>query len=178
MNSVKGFKEVFSKKTNVILMLSFAWFFYLLSIIVTDFFEFTGILNNYDFLVSMKLVLLYFFGFASTIPSISAFGMLFISLLFGSYIALAVYQTRQALGEKATILGSVGVFLGILAPGCAACGLGAVSALGISAFIVSLPFKGIEISILSFLILFYANWKVAGKISQKVCPINVRNKSK
>ena len=52
------------------------------------------------------------------------------------------------------ILGGIGAFLAALVPGCAACGIGFASILGLSAGALSfLPYDGIELSLLAIGIL-------------------------
>lgn len=173
MKFIKGLKEVFSKPKYLILMILSAFLFYLLSVIISDFREFISLFTNYSFPISIKLFFNYFFGFHTTITNYSAVSMVLISLLFGCYLSLAIYKTTQlnSIKDKKSLLGSVGVFLGLFAPGCAACGIGLASLFGLGGFLITLPFKGNEISAIAILLLSYANWIIARKINKNSCSI-------
>lgn len=174
MSLIKGFKEVFSKPQYVLLMLISAFIFYLISIVITDFIDFKVIFVNYGF--SLKLIFSYFIGFPSTIDAFSAYSMILVAILFGSYLSLATYKTKQvkALGGKSSFIGSIGIFFGFLAPGCAACGLGLASVFGLAGFVVALPFHGMEVSVIAFLLLGYANLRIASKVGKNTCSIRVK----
>jgi hypothetical protein len=171
-----GFKEVFSRLNYIFLTFFLTLFFYLFNVILADFLDFKDIFLNYEAHNYFKLLVSYFIGFPTTITLFSAVSIFVIALLFGSYISLAVYKTKQVkiFQEKSSIFGSMGIFLGIFAPGCATCGLGLASLFGIGGFLFALPFRGLEISGLAILLLGYANWKVAGKINKNVCSIKFK----
>lgn len=174
MSSIKGFKEVFSRPLYVLLMLFSAFIFYLISVVITDFVDFRSIFTNYGF--SLNLILDYFIGFPSTVDNFSIYSMFFISLLFGSYLSLVSYKTKQvkSLSGKSSFIGSLGIFFGFIAPGCAACGLGLASVFGFAGFLVALPFHGTEISLIALFFLGYANLKIASKIGKNICSIRVK----
>ena len=55
----------------------------------------------------------------------------------------------------------IGTFLAIFVPGCAACGIGLVSLLGLGGGLINfLPWNGIEISIISIIILLIAIYQI------------------
>lgn len=170
---IKGFKEVFARPSYVLLLFVTALLFYMLSVVIADFSDLKVILLSYGFYLSLKLTVLYFIGFPSTITAFSAASMFLITILFGSYISMGIYKTKQIkkMQEKGSVLASIGIFLGIFAPGCAACGLGLASLAGLGGFLVALPLKGLEVSIFAILLLGYANWSVAGKVNQNTCSI-------
>ncbi len=174
---IEGFKEVFSKSKYIFLTLFVALLFYLLNVVISDFFELTEIFRNYSFIVFLKLSFFYFIGFPSTISFFSAISMLFIALLFGSYISLAIYKTKQIkkFETKTSFAGSVGVFLGVFAPGCAACGIGVASLFGLGGLISFLPYDGFEISVIALIFLLYANFSIAKKINQNTCSIKIKH---
>lgn len=171
IDNLKGFKEVFSKPKYIILFLVSALLFYMASVLITDFPELKRVLFSYGF--SFKLIFLYFIGFPVIIGWFTAISLFVIAFLFGSYISLAIYKTNQVkkFSEKKSFWGSLGIFFGFLAPGCAACGLGLASFFGLSGLIIALPFHGMEISVIALLLLGYANFNVAGKINKNSCSI-------
>ncbi len=68
---------------------------------------------------------------------------------------------KLSIEKKTSVLGGLGIFLAVFVPGCAVCGIGLVSVLGLGAGVLyALPFKGLEISILSILILTFAIFKI------------------
>lgn len=170
MNFIKGFREVYSKPFYVSVALAGMFLFYLLDVIISDFSDLRIISNQ----GSLKLLFYYFVGYPSTLDPYSSFFLFSIALLFGSYISLATYKTSQIKGQKVSFLGSIGLFFGFLAPGCAACGIGLASVLGIGGALVVLPFNGKEISVLAFVLLGYANLRIARKINQNTCSIRLK----
>ncbi|MEK6811315.1 MAG: hypothetical protein AABX96_02275 [Nanoarchaeota archaeon] len=172
---IKGFKEVFSKPFYILVALSGALLFYILNVIVSDFSELRSIANDYGSFTAIKLVFNYFIGFPSTLGFYSAFVIFIIALLFGSYIALVTFKTTQLkkVQDNLSLFGGIGLFFGFIAPGCFACGVGLASILGLGGALVALPFDGVEISVVSFVLLAYANISIAGKINNNVCPIKI-----
>ncbi|OIO81437.1 hypothetical protein AUJ84_01190 [Candidatus Pacearchaeota archaeon CG1_02_32_132] len=94
--------------------------------------------------------------------------------MLGILISIIVYKTKNV-SEKTSkgnnSLSAIGLFLAILAPGCAACGLGLIAVLGLSGAILTfLPYKGLEISVISIAILAFAIFKMSKDITIcKVC---------
>lgn len=170
MNFFKGLKEVYSKPFYIAVAVAGIVLFYLIDVIISDFPDLRSLSNE----GSLKLLFYYFVGYPSTIDPYSKFFLFAIALLFGSYLALATYKTGQVKTEKITFFGSIGLFFGLFAPSCAACGIGLASILGIGGAIVTLPFEGKEISLLAILLLSYANFRIAGKINQNTCPIRLK----
>ena len=170
MSYLKGFREVYSKPFYIFVALAGMLLFYLLEVIISDFSDLRSISNG----GSLKTLFYYFSGYPMTLDSYSIFFLFAITLLFGSYLALATYKTTQLSREKFSLFGSIGLFFGFLAPGCAACGIGLASILGIGGAIVSLPFGGKEISFVAFILLGYANLRVARKINKNTCSISFK----
>jgi hypothetical protein len=170
MKFFKGLKEVYSKPFYVFVALAGMMLFYILDVIISDFTDFKSLSGS----GSIKFLFYYFVGYPSTLDYYSTFFLFAISFLFGSYIALATYKTSQIKSTKLSFFGSIGLFFGLLAPGCAACGIGLASLLGIGGAIVALPFGGKEVSLLAFVLLGYANFRIARKINQNTCPISLK----
>ncbi len=103
-------------------------------------------------------------GFGNTIKPLSYISIIIISLLFGLLFSLIIYKTKmiKTTFGKTGIFASLGLFIGALAPGCAACGIGLFSFFGLSsAFLIFLPFQGLELSILSIGILAFSIMKIS-----------------
>ena len=175
-NYLIGFKEVFSKPFYVLVAFSGALLFYLLNVIISDFSGLRAIAGNYSFFISMKLVFYYFVGFLSTLDLYSAFFIVLIALLFGSYISLftfKVVQIRKSRDEGSFVC-TLGVLLGFIATGCAACGVGIASVLGLGGFLIFLPFNGMEIYVIAVILLLYANISISGRVVSNACPVKFK----
>jgi hypothetical protein len=94
----------------------------------------------------------------------SYISLIIISILIGILFSLIIFKVnlgKESDSKKLGFFASIGIFLATIAPGCAVCGVGLLSILGIgSGFLLFLPFEGLELSILSILILIYATKKV------------------
>ena len=97
-----------------------------------------------------------------------------ISVLTGIVIALIVFKLRlkTRVKNQGGVKATFGIILGLLAPSCASCGLGLISIVGLSSVPVFLPFKGMEIGILSIALLAYSIYSLCYNMSEcKECKI-------
>ncbi len=69
---------------------------------------------------------------------------------------------------------SIGIFLGIFAPGCVVCGIGIAGLLGLAASFAVLPFKGKEIGFIAIFFLFFSLLKTTLDLSRP-CTIDDKN---
>jgi hypothetical protein len=170
MKFIQGIKRVFSKPSYIFLFLFGALFFYVLDLTISHFSGFRLILQTQGFAKLISTMYSYLFPLPGISSRVSWIGMILISILFGSYIALSVFLTKKLKSVKSTSLfGTIAVFLGIIAPGCfvgGVCGIGIASLLGISGFLIALPFQGLEVSFLAIILLSYANWSISNKIGK------------
>mgnify|MGYP001594731768 FL=1 len=151
MKIKKGIKELFSVWIEVFsnwkysfLMIVIGLFFYSLNVLIANFSLLVYFYRKNDFIESVKFISGLFLGFKETILFSSFISLIFISILLGILFSLITYRTIMIknVSGKIGILGATGIFLGVLAPGCAACGIGILSALGIgTAFLTFIPFK-------------------------------------
>ena len=129
-----------------------------------------------NFFFGIKFFFVLFFGFKETIIYSSFVSLVTISVLLGILFSLITYKTVMI--KKSSngigVLGTTGIFLGILAPGCAACGIGILSALGFGAAVLTfLPFNGLEISFLAIWILLFSVAKISKDIKKgTICEID------
>lgn len=162
---MKGLKEVFSRKKYLLIMIITAFAFYFLNAFIPNAKQIINFYSVYDFLFATNLsVNILIFGFPNNIKTHSFISLIIISILFGILIGMLIYKTSITKKESAKRLGfftSTGVFLGVLAPGCAACGVGIASILGLGAFLSFLPYEGLELSVLSIALLLIANYKLS-----------------
>lgn len=166
---IKTWKKIFGKAKYLLLSFTIALFFYSLNVFIANWKTILSIYSFSGFYGSSKMFINLFLGFGNTIELYSYISLILISLLLGTLFSLIIYRTSisvKFIDEKNTgIFVTIGIFLGILAPGCAACGIGALSALGLGTIIINfLPFKGLEISILSILLLGFSIFKITDKI--------------
>ena len=90
-------------------------------------------------------------------------------LLFG-LIKLFVYKyVYVGGGSWDSGLGLGWGILSLLVTGCPACSIGLASYLGLSAFISWLPYDGVELKVLSVLLMWYAVWDMWRKLD--VCEL-------
>lgn len=123
--------------------------------------------------IAFKLTLLYELvtglGISLGIPD--SILLLCIAMLVGLNVVL-IFLTIQTLEGMGKVKLSVGgaTLIGLVAAGCGACGFTIFSLLGISASLSFLPFHGLEIHVLSFLVLAFSSWyMIKNLIEAQVC---------
>ena len=154
--------KVFKNKNYLLLTIITTILFYSLNAIISSFLEIISFYKSYSFLNSLKLTFLNILGFHYKILVSSLISLIIISILLGILVSLLTYKTKKIKqNENLGFFAAAGIFIGIIAPGCAACGIGMASILGFSAFLTFLPFKGLELSILSIILLLIANYQLS-----------------
>lgn len=155
---------VFGNWRYSLLAVAISFSFYVLVALISNinnilsFFRYYGIIEGLQF--TSKLVM----GFHMTVLPSTVLTMIFLDALTGILFSLLIYRykvLRNVEFENNGFVGSLGVFFGIIAPGCAACGIGLAALLGISSSIAALPFQGREISLFAIIILLYSVIKVS-----------------
>lgn len=146
-------KTVFGNWKYLFGTLFVALLFFLLNVLILNWSNISAFYPVFGFFGSAKFFFLLARGFGGTVLLHSFVSLIMISFLFGMLFSLVWYKMSANIprGNKSYgLLGGIGVFLGTLVPGCAACGIGLASTLGLSAGILTLlPYNGLEISILS-----------------------------
>lgn len=150
-------KKVFSNWKYLTAAIIVAFSFYTITVLISswrsliDFYSTLGAINTIKFFLAL------FIGFKETVMFHSFVSLVIISFLIGILFSLVVYKTligKTNDGKKIGLFSSIGIFLAAFAQGCAACGVGFASALGISAgILLFLPYDGSELSIASIGIL-------------------------
>ena len=132
--------------------------FYSINVLISSWSSLTSY-STFGFFSTVKFFFALFLGFKETMMIHSFLSLVIISVLFGMLFSLVNYKVNIGKGldgKKIGIFGSVGLFLAAFAPGCAACGVGLASVLGIGAGALSfLPYDGFELSIVSIGILSF-----------------------
>lgn len=152
--SIDNIKYVFSETKYILISLISSLVFGLIM------FYFT----NYD-LIAGNMGLIY--------ANIQIFLQIMFVLFFGINISLLFYQIKAAADHKSSGVGSttLGSILGIIVSGCPSCGITLASYIGLSSFLSSFPFYGIEIKIIGLIILIYSTYSISKNIGQ--CKISV-----
>ena len=153
--------------------------FYSVNIFISNWGSIINLYPSLGFFGTIKFFAILAIGFKKTVLLSSFVSLIIISLLFGLLFSLIIYKTNMAKvasGKTFGFFGSVGIFLGILAPGCAACGIGLLSFFGVSAAVIgSLPFGGLELSILSIGIISFSIIKITDKVDGgEFCSIELK----
>lgn len=167
-SSLKCLKMVFSEKKYFLITVVIAFLFYSLNASVGNI---SLIFNSYSSLGFFRVIAFYFtlvFGYVSTIKLTSFITLIVISILFGVLFSLVIYKAvilKSTQKSKLGFVTSIGIFLGVAAPGCAACGIGLLPLLGVSAAGLSfLPFQGIELSFAAIAILIFSIVQFSNKL--------------
>lgn len=174
IKSIDNLKEVFLRVKYVLLALAFGFLFYLLNFFITasgnilSFYRAQGVSKIIPFTYNL------FVSFKGSILLSSFISMIVLSLLTGILFTLILYKInlRKRISEKNGFLAGAGMFLGIFAPGCAACGLGLAAFFGLTASFATLPLKGLEISIFAGMIMIISIFRFSYTLSDNACRIN------
>ena len=168
-------KDVFSNWKYVMLAMVTGLVYYTINVLISNV-ENLAFYNKFGFFGGIKFFFGLFLGFKNRIFFSSFLSLMAIAILFGMLFSLIIYRTKMiksTSGKMMGFFGTTGIFLGVLAPGCAACGIGLLSLFGFSAAILTLlPFGGLELSILSIGILGFSVFKLSKDIKKGiVCEI-------
>lgn len=127
-------------------------------------------------------ILLELYPFVGTSFSpLTGLALLAVSVLTGVNIALVAYHVREhGLSLDRSGGSAVGVALGVLGAGCAACGsailVGVLSLVGAAGLVTALPLEGLEFSLLAGIVLVLSTyWLAEGMRGGTVrgCPVDV-----
>ena len=105
-----------------------------------------------------------------SMPPNSKIFLMIISLLSALLIVSTFFAYRQN-QQMNSSYGNGGIILGMLAPACPSCGIGAISLLGFGGLAAVLPFGGQEIAILAVLVLLGSFVYVSKQISAPSCKV-------
>lgn len=177
-------KEVFGKVRYLLLAVIITLVFYLTNVLIASWETVFSVYSLKGFYASSKMFVDLSLGFGNTIMLPLYVSLILIGLLLGMFFSLVVYRTKisvKGMDKKDIgIFATLGVFLGVLAPSCAAWGVGILSALGFGVIAINfLPFKGLEISLISIAILGFSVVKITDKISNgNSCSIELKGGKK
>lgn len=123
------------------------------------------VLINEGFGYTLSLLGIFIIGFAQTVTPANYLAFILSSILVGILVSTILYrrEMHQATSPNASLLTTLGAGIGIIAPGCAVCGLGLLPLAGVlSGSVLALfPLKGLEISLAGLVLLGFSLWKLA-----------------
>lgn len=130
---------------------------------------------------------LYFYaemnGYIYTI--ITMFLAVIISVLLGLYASLLIFKVnlKSNLSSGDKKIGTIGTGIGIIASGCPSCGVPLLGLVGLPFGLASLPFRGIELKIMSIIFLLisihYISRSIKGVLNCNLISLkNIKNNEK
>lgn len=144
-----------SKKRNFIFKsLLFSLLYISFSMILVNYKSFFSFLqSDYSVISKAKIFIIIFIGSFQAITLTDLVLLITVALLFGLNMQL-VMRKIKFLASSGGLHLTFGVgLLTLAATGCASCGLSIASVVGLSAVLASLPFRGLELYIISIIIL-------------------------
>jgi len=134
------------------LLLSLCYF--VIALILFDFRTYESVISqSYSFATKLNITSLIFMGSFSILGIRDSILIGVISFLFGINLEL-VLRKLKSLKDRGGLHITFGAgLLSLVAAGCASCGLSFASVLGIAALVSLLPFRGLELYIVSIVIL-------------------------
>ena len=151
--------------------------FYSFNVVTNSFLNLKSFYDSYGFLTTLKFFKIISLNFYSTIKLHSFISLLIVGALIGILSSMMIYKVKnsQSTNAKTGLLASTGAFLATFTPGCAACGIGLASLLGIGGAALSLlPYEGLELSILAILILGFAVKRTTKDLTEcPTCKVNL-----
>ena len=161
---------------NVSMVLTRGKYAFFTVFIALVYYAFTVFINNLKVLETfsslgfgnvLQFYVILLMGYETTVPISSFISTIILSIFIGVLFSLILFKTVMLRTvDNSGTFGFVGIFFGIFAPSCAACGVGLFSLLGISTAGLSfLPFVGIELSIAAIIILLYSILKFSRKLT-------------
>ena len=174
-NKIDTLWNVLRKPKYFLIAISVSFLFYSLNPVIKNWRFLISTFSSSGFIKTINLFTNLTIGFGNTIKESSHISIILVSILFGVLLSLIFYKIKIIKSEdkKIGIIASIGIFIGALSPGCAACGVGLLAIFGVSAATLSLlPFAGLEISIIAIIILTYSINKILEKIKNgNICNI-------
>lgn len=172
-------KEVFSNGKYLLIAFVSALAVYIVYFLTSAYGNIISYFQGNGFIEAINFTFFIFMNFRQTILPSSFISMILLSAFTGILIAILLYRVNvieKSEYKNLGIIGGLGVFLGVLAPGCVSCGLGVIALLGFSGVLATLPFKGLEISYLALGLLIFSIIQVSLKIDEiNRCEINIKN---
>lgn len=147
-------KTVFSKPRSWILLIAISFIFFSLNVALKNYRALYDLARLNGIETSLTFFGTLLTGFYATVTPPSYFSLIIISLMIGFVVSLGMFKASALRTTNAGFSSTVGVLLGVIAPGCAACGAGLAALVGLTgATLAALPLKGYEFSLLAIALL-------------------------
>jgi hypothetical protein len=174
--SVRVWGRIFKRPNYILLTFIVAFIFYLLNGLIINIpnikisYQVFGLVGGSSFLFKLSLRIF------DNVTIFNTVGVIILSFLVGFLVSILVYRFKVATksqSKKAGFLGGVGVFLGAAAPGCAACGVGIISLIGLSSALAILPFNGKEVIVVAIVAVAFSVISISKKLYAPTCAIKL-----
>jgi len=137
------------------------------------------LLGSFTLEYKVKLLIAILGGMWTAMSGFGLMMLIIIALLTGANLTLMAQRIvkLRSFGKLQFVAGGSSL-LGFIGSGCAACGLPMLALLGLSGSVIYLPFKGIEISVVSAALLLVSLYLMIKSDSKKeICEVVVFDKS-
>ena len=161
-------KNVFSSKNYIFIVLGVTLIFYIFNASISNFRSIAYSIKNSGVSEGILFGFTLIWNFKDSVLFSSLITLLAIGFLTGMLLSLMIYRfsyIQKNNLQKAGILTSAGIFLGVLALGCAACGIGLVGLFGLTGSLASLPFQGKEINVIAIGLLSFSIINLSEKMA-------------
>lgn len=162
-NLVSAIKEVYKRPKYIAITTLVALAFIAFNIGIVNYRLFLGF-------PSFAVAKAVFLGTFSALPVRSVFFIILSAILTGVMVSMLFFHLNVLKGSGSSAAGG-GMVLAVLAPACPSCGVGLIAALGGAGIVGSLPYAGLEITILAVILLAVVINSLANKIVKKTCDI-------
>lgn len=176
IKSVEVWKRVFRNLRYVALTLVVGLLFYLLNGLIVNIPNFKSFYKLFGAIGAIKILISLAFQFYNRVLPFALVTIIILAILIGVLVSLLTYRFKTIDSKemkKVGFFGTAGIFLGVAAPGCAACGVGLLSLIGLTSVLTILPFQGREINVIAIIILGFAIIKISGKLYNPVCQVKI-----
>lgn len=176
IKSLEVLKKVFKNWKYTVLVLIVALAFYLINGFIVNIPNFKSFYKLFGAIGAIKLLISLAFQFYNRVLPFALVTTIILGILIGILISLLTYRFKTIDSKemkKVGFFGTVGIFLGVAAPGCAACGVGLLSLIGLTSVLTILPFQGREINIIAIAIIVFSIIKISGKLYNPVCQVKI-----
>lgn len=162
-------RTLLSKPTSWIITLGIACIFFLFNVIIKNYRALYELATETSIHASITFLATLTLGYHATVTLPSYIALVIISSMIG-IVGMLITVKTGSVRAHATFSSSAGVLLGVIAPGCAACGVGLAALFGISgATLAALPLQGLEFSMLAIFLLGLAIYNLTQGL--RVCEV-------
>ncbi len=174
-------RRVFGTGRYVLLTIIIAVAFYFFNGLIYNSSNITSFYNLFGFFGTLRLLLVLSFGYVQQITSFSLWSIIILSILVGAFVSLLAYRysmVKHSNVKQIGLFGGAAMFLGVVAPGCAACGLGILGLLGFSSILFALPFQGKEINVIATALVSISILSISKQLYNPICSLKVERRIK